>query len=86
MRTISSAPTLPQGMAAASWTSALLTAVTGWVEAYMAWRIERAAIATLSSMSDRALKDIGLTRSEIMTAVRGEGPRDRRVPPLPRRS
>jgi uncharacterized protein YjiS (DUF1127 family) len=40
--------------------------------AYIAWRIEQAAIAQLVSMSDRALKDIGLTRGQIPGAVRGE--------------
>lgn len=47
-----------------------------WWMAYLTRRIERAPIAQLSSMSDRALKDIGLTRSQIMGAVRGE-PGDR---------
>jgi uncharacterized protein YjiS (DUF1127 family) len=37
----------------------------------MTWRIERAAIDQLSAMSDRQLKDIGLTRSEIVAAARG---------------
>lgn len=43
-----------------------------WWMAYIAWRIEQAAIAQLVSMSDRALKDIGLTRGQIPGAVRGE--------------
>ena len=37
--------------------------------AYMTWRIEQAAIQQLERMSDRALTDIGLTRSEITHAV-----------------
>jgi uncharacterized protein YjiS (DUF1127 family) len=41
-----------------------------WV-AYMTWRIERVAIEQLRAMSDRQLKDIGLTRSEINAAARG---------------
>jgi uncharacterized protein YjiS (DUF1127 family) len=45
--------------------------------AYITWRIEQAAIAQLWAMSDRELKDIGLTRSEITRAVRLEV-RDRR--------
>jgi uncharacterized protein YjiS (DUF1127 family) len=37
----------------------------------MTWRIERAAVDQLAAMSDRQLKDIGLTRSEIVAAARG---------------
>jgi uncharacterized protein YjiS (DUF1127 family) len=39
--------------------------------AFIAWRMERSAIAVLRSMSDRALSDIGLTRGEIANAVWG---------------
>jgi len=39
--------------------------------------MERAAAFQLWSMGDRELKDIGLTRSQIMGAVTGEVPRDR---------
>ena len=46
-------------------------AVKHWWAAYIAWRVEQAAIVQLQSMSDRDLKDIGLTRSEIARAVRG---------------
>src|SRR5689334_1018372 len=35
-----------------------------WV-AYINWRLERAAMGQMSSMSDRELKDIGLIRSEV---------------------
>jgi uncharacterized protein YjiS (DUF1127 family) len=41
-------------------------------EAYLTRRIEQAAITQLLSMSDRELKDIGLSRSQIPGAVRGE--------------
>jgi uncharacterized protein YjiS (DUF1127 family) len=37
------------------------------------------AIARLDSMSDRQLKDIGITRSQIEFAVRGDVERDRIV-------
>jgi uncharacterized protein YjiS (DUF1127 family) len=47
-----------------------------WVD-YMTWRIEQAAVAHLWSMSDRELKDMGLTRSEVTNAVRGEAAGDR---------
>jgi uncharacterized protein YjiS (DUF1127 family) len=40
-----------------------------WV-AYMTWRIEMAAIATLRAMSEHDLKDIALPRSEIAEAVK----------------
>ena len=46
-------------------------AVKHWWGSYIAWRVEQAAIVQLQSMSDRDLKDIGLTRSEIARAVRG---------------
>jgi uncharacterized protein YjiS (DUF1127 family) len=45
--------------------------------AYLTWRIERAAITQLGSMSDRQLRDIGISRSEIESAVRGEAERVR---------
>jgi uncharacterized protein YjiS (DUF1127 family) len=46
-------------------------AMTGLYAAYILWRTERTAIAVLRSMSDRALNDIGLTRTDITRAVRG---------------
>ena len=77
MRAISSAATAPRGMAVQAWISRLVVTLERWLVAYMNWRIEQAAIAQLWSMSDRELKDIGLTRSEIIGAVRGEAARDR---------
>jgi uncharacterized protein YjiS (DUF1127 family) len=38
--------------------------------AFIAWRIDQAAIGQLRGMSDRELKDIGLQRSQIEFAVR----------------
>ena len=43
-----------------------------WWESYVRRRKERAVASQLCSMSDRELKDIGLTRSQIMGAVTGE--------------
>jgi len=40
--------------------------------AYIMWRLEQAALAQLSAMSDRHLKDIWLTRSAIAGAVGDE--------------
>ena len=77
MSTISSARAAPRGMAAQSWISRLVATLERWLVAYMTWRIEQAAIAQLWSMSDRELKDIGLTRSEIISTVRGEAACDR---------
>ena len=64
-------------MAGQSWISGLPAVAKRWWVAYITWRIKRAAIAQLCSMSDRELKDIGLTRSDITRAVRGEEARDR---------
>ena len=50
----------------------LLAAVKTWWVAYFTRRMERAAIIQLHAMSDRELEDIGLTRSQINHAVRGE--------------
>jgi uncharacterized protein YjiS (DUF1127 family) len=67
LETTASAPDL----AGASWANGILaSAKRAWV-AYISWRIQRAAIGQLSAMSDRQLKDIGLTRSEIVAAARG---------------
>jgi uncharacterized protein YjiS (DUF1127 family) len=43
------------------------------------WMRRRAAIAQLQALDDRMLKDIGLSRGEIETAVRGEEPSQRRI-------
>jgi uncharacterized protein YjiS (DUF1127 family) len=49
-------------------------------DAFARWRNEEAAITQLSSMSDRELRDIGLGRSEISSAVKGERGGIRRLP------
>lgn len=76
MNTMSSAPTAPQEMAGQSWVKDLVkdlgTTLNHWCVAYLTWRIERAAITQLGSMSDRQLRDIGISRSEIVSAVKGE--------------
>jgi uncharacterized protein YjiS (DUF1127 family) len=56
---------------------ALAAAVKRLCAAFVNWRVERMAIAALRSMSDRELRDIGLTRSELDTAVRIATPQDR---------
>jgi uncharacterized protein YjiS (DUF1127 family) len=42
-----------------------------WVT-YNNWRNEQAALAALQALSDRELKDIGLTRGDIVHAARGQ--------------
>ena len=73
MRTISSAPVAAQGTTGHPWTGRLAAALKRWWMAYINWRLEQVVINQLWSMSDRALKDIGLTRSEIATAVKRDG-------------
>ena len=90
MSTMSSAPTAPQEMAGQSWAKDSWVkdswikdswikdfgaTLNRWCVAYLTWRIERAAITQLGSMSDRQLRDIGLSRSEIISAVKGEAER-----------
>ena len=75
MSTSSSAPAAAQGRH--PWTGRLAAALKRWSVAYITWRLERAAINQLSSLSDRQLKDIGLDRSEIMGAVKGRVGRER---------
>ena len=76
MRTISSPRPAPQAMVWRSRLSELVAPWKRWRSAYKTWRLERAAITQLSSLSDRQLKDIGLNRSEIIDAVRGRGARE----------
>jgi uncharacterized protein YjiS (DUF1127 family) len=52
--------------------SALVATVRKWWMAYLTRRLERVAIVQLEAMSDRELEDIGLTRSQIEWAVKGE--------------
>jgi uncharacterized protein YjiS (DUF1127 family) len=79
MSTMSSAPPAPQEMAGQSrdLIKDLVATLSRWCVAYLTWRIERAAITQLESMSDRQLSDIGISRSEIMGAVRDEVDRAR---------
>jgi len=55
-----------------SWGSVLIATMKKWWMSYLTRRIERAAIIQLHGMSERQLQDIGLTRSQIERAVRGE--------------
>ena len=59
----------------------LVAAMKRMCAGYIAWRMEKAAIAALHSMSDRALTDIGLARCDISRAVRGAVVRSRTFAP-----
>jgi len=52
--------------------SVLVGTMKNWWIAYLTRRIERVAIVHLETLSDRELEDIGLTRSQIEWAARGE--------------
>jgi uncharacterized protein YjiS (DUF1127 family) len=75
-RTLSIMPVVPQG-AIGSLASRLIAAAKRWWLAYMIWRIERTAADQLWSMTDRDLKDMGLSRADILRAVKGELSRER---------
>jgi uncharacterized protein YjiS (DUF1127 family) len=69
-RTVSSARAAPQGLAGQFWARGVIGPLRRWLMAYKKWTAERAAIARLQLMTDRELKDIGVTRTNIMDAVR----------------
>jgi uncharacterized protein YjiS (DUF1127 family) len=47
------------------------SAAKRWATAYINWRVDQLAITRLRSMSDRELKDIGVSRAAIEFAVKG---------------
>jgi uncharacterized protein YjiS (DUF1127 family) len=71
MSTIFASSTLPQAQRRGSGCTQFVAAMKRRWTAYITCRIEQAAIAELWKMSDRELRDIGITRSEIMNAVKG---------------
>jgi len=77
MSTITGASAAARSATAYSRVLGLAAALKRWRAAYITWRTQQAAIAQLWSMSDRVLKDIGLTRYEISGAVKGEVTRER---------
>jgi len=69
MRAVPSGNAVPQGIARQFWAKRVVAPLRRWLVAYRSWKAEQAAIARLHSMTDRELKDIGLTRSVITGAV-----------------
>jgi len=77
MSTILSASAAAQALAAQSRRRRLIATLRRWWAAYMARRLQLAATRQLKAMSDRELKDIGISRSQIESAVFGASHRDR---------
>ncbi|MFB9265791.1 DUF1127 domain-containing protein [Bradyrhizobium erythrophlei] len=69
MTTISSAAVPP---AQSSILGGLLRLLRGWADALATYWVRREAIKTLSQLDDRALRDIGISRCHIETAVAGK--------------
>jgi uncharacterized protein YjiS (DUF1127 family) len=67
----------PQASRKHFWAMSPTITIKGRWGSYVMRRMERAAASQLWSMSDRELKDIGLSRSQIMGGVTGELARDR---------
>ena len=87
MKTSAIARTFPQNRARQIRAGGPLIVIGRWLAAYRTWRTEQIAIAQLHALSDRLLRDIGLTRSEIAGAVKYKAGFDtayRR--PMPRRA
>jgi uncharacterized protein YjiS (DUF1127 family) len=72
VNTICNAPVAAQRTARESWPSVVAATMKRRWMAYTTWRIQRAAIARLWSMCDCELKHIGLTRSNITDAAKGQ--------------
>ena len=79
MSTTMSASAPTQGLRNHRWAASPTAILRRWWRAYLRRRVERAAASQLWSMSDRELKDIGLTRSQIMGVVTGVAAPDRTV-------
>jgi len=67
--TASAPPVSSRALGDKSWTARLATGLRRWRAAYLAWRSKRTALIQLAEMSDRDLRDIGLTRGEIENTV-----------------
>jgi uncharacterized protein YjiS (DUF1127 family) len=69
MSIISTQPASSQAFAGNSCTFRLAATLKRWSAVYLNWRLRQAAIAELAVLSDRELKDMGLTRGEIEGSV-----------------
>ncbi len=58
--------------ATTGWTGGFIRAIASWMQAVVSHSHRRAAIKALRELDDRALRDIGLTRPLIVSAVKGE--------------
>jgi uncharacterized protein YjiS (DUF1127 family) len=63
---------MQHGIPGQSWAARLIVALKYLWTIYLTWRLEQVVVNQLCSMSDRELKDIGLDRSGIVAAVRGD--------------
>ena len=79
MNAISNAATSTQRLSGQSWKARLAANLKRWWTAYVTWRAEQAAADQLAAMSDRELSDIGLSRTEIDSAVKSKAACDRRI-------
>jgi uncharacterized protein YjiS (DUF1127 family) len=70
VRTGPNARSVSRGLAEQFWVKSIGVAWRRWLVALRAWKAEQTAIARLQSMSDRELKDIGVSRSEVGRAAR----------------
>jgi uncharacterized protein YjiS (DUF1127 family) len=59
------------GVLATAIANVLSAAINGVFDAVVAWKDRRATRAALNSLSDRELDDIGITRADINSIVRG---------------
>jgi uncharacterized protein YjiS (DUF1127 family) len=77
MSSISIAPAAMSGIAGHFSAHGIRAVLRRWWSTCAAWRAERLAINRLREMSDRQLKDIGVTRSDIEFVARHGTARDR---------
>ena len=77
MSTVSTAQASSEALTKNSWTTGPAAVLKRWGVAYLTWRLQQTAIAQLEALSDRDLKDIGVRRCEIESAVKGGLKRER---------